>query len=261
MWWKMKILVILPCYNEEENLKSLVHKIDGTLRCFAPYEIIAVNDGSQDNTGEILKELSNNYPIIITEHSTNKGLSEALSTGIKTALQRSSDEDFIITMDADNTHDPKYILNMLKLAKNGANMVIGSRYISCGKQANVSLHRIIMSKMINLLARKIAKLPIKDLTSGYRCYRSFILKKTVEILGPNFLESKGFEASFELLLKTFWCCSNIKEIPIILDYSKKKGKSKMKIFPTIKRYCIALKKIKDWRKQVEERTLTPLEWR
>jgi len=246
----MKILVILPCYNEEENLKSLIHKIDGTLRYFTPYEIIAVNDGSQDGTGEILKELSNSYPIIITEHSTNKGLSEALSTGIKTALQHSSDEDFIITMDADNTHDPKYILNMFKLAKNGTDIVIGSRYVYCGKQTNVSPYRALMSKMINFLTRKIAKLPVKDATSGYRCYKSSVLKKTVENLGPSFLESKGFEASFELLLKIFWCCSNVKEIPIMLDYSKKKGKSKMRILPTIKRYFIALTKIKGWRKQV-----------
>lgn len=245
--------MILPCYNEEVNLKSLVHKIDETLNHFTLYKIIAVNDGSRDHTGDLLRELSDRYPIIITEHNTNKGLSEALSSGIKTALQQSSNGDLIITMDADNTHDPQYILNMAKAAEDGANIVVGSRYIKDGKQINVPAYRIFLSKTINLLIKKIAKLPIKDVTSGYRCYKSSILRKLVKTLGPSFLESKGFEASLELLIKTFWCSSSVKEIPITLDYSKKKGKSKMRILPTIMRYCMALTKIKCWRKQVEEK--------
>jgi len=247
----MKCLVILPCYNEEENLNTFIHKIDETLHHFMPYKIIAVNDGSQDHSGDLLKELSTKYPIILIEHRMNKGLSAALHTGLETALKYSSDEDFIITMDSDNTHDPQQILNMLNAAMNGANIVIGSRYVPNGKQINVSPHRVFLSKTINLLLRKIAKLPVKDVTSGYRCFKASAvreLKKT----GQKFLESKGFEVSFELLAKTFWCSSTIKEVPITLDYSKKKGKSKMRILPTIERYCITLTKIKGWRKQVEE---------
>jgi len=247
----VECLVMLPCYNEEENLKSLIHNIDETLRHSINYKIIAVNDGSRDHTGDILKELSNEYPIIITEHKTNKGLSKALHTGLKTALQYSSDEDFIITMDSDNTHDPKHILHMLRVARHGADIVIGSRYVPYGKQTNVSPHRIFLSKSINLIIRKIARLPVKDATSGYRCFRASVLRKLEKTLGQKFLESKGFEASFELLVKTFWCCSNVKEIPITLDYSKKKGKSKMRLMPTIKRYGITLMKIKKWRKKLE----------
>lgn len=247
----MKCFVILPCYNEERNLNSIIYKINETLQNFMTYKIIAVNDGSLDSTGNLLRELSFKYPIITTEHKVNKGLSEALLTGLSIALEHSSDEDFIITMDSDNTHHPKYILKMLSEAMNGAKIVVGSRYIPNGRQINVPPHRVLLSKTINLLLRKMAKIPVKDVTSGYRCFKASAIRKLKE-RRQKFLESKGFEVSFELLAKTFWCSSSIKEVPIMLDYSKKKGKSKMKILPTIVGYCTVLTKIRSWRKQMEE---------
>lgn len=246
----MKCLIVLPCYNEEENVESLIYKIDQFLNHFIQYEIVAINDGSRDHTGDLLKHLSNNYPIMIKEHIENRGLSEALRTGLKAALQYSSDEDFIVTMDSDNTHDPKYILPMLESGRSGADIVIGSRYVSKGKQLNVSPHRVLLSRSINLLIRKIVKLPVRDVTSGYRCFKAFVLRRLREKLGKEFLTSKGFEVSLELLIKTFWCCSKVKEIPITLDYGKKKGKSKMRLIPTINSYIIALMKIKDWKEQL-----------
>lgn len=244
----MKCLVILPCYDEGENIKPLIPQIDEILHDAIPYEIIAVNDGSRDNTSELLKELSNEYPIIIREHGTNKGLSEALSTGLETALRNSSDEDLIITMDSDNTHDPKYILDMLASAKDGADIVIGSRYVPSGKQLNVPAYRVFLSKSINLLVGKVSGIPARDLTSGYRCFRAITLRKAKTSFGSRFIESKGFEVSLELLAKTFMHSSRLKEIPMTLDYKKKKGKSKMKLMPTIERYINLLMQLKKWKR-------------
>lgn len=245
---KMKCLVILPCYDEEENIKPLIPRIDEILHDAVRYKIIAVNDGSRDNTSDLLKELSNEYPIIIMEHEANRGLSEALSTGLETALRNSSDEDLIITMDSDNTHDPKYILDMLTTAKDGADIVIGSRYVASGRQLNVPPFRVLLSKSINMFMGKISGIPAKDITSGYRCFRATTLRKVKKNFGSRFIESKGFEVSFELLAKSFMYSSKLKEIPMTLDYNKKKGKSKMKLMPTMKRYVNVLTKIKKWKR-------------
>jgi len=124
----LKCLVILPCYNEEQNLKTLIPTIASTIKPKMPYKIIAVNDGSNDHTSQILSQLSKEYPIILIEHQKNKGLAETLKDGLKTAAELSSPEDLIITMDSDNTHNPRYMLDMAKNMGN-ADIIIGSRYI------------------------------------------------------------------------------------------------------------------------------------
>jgi len=246
----VKCFIVLPCYNEEQNIDLLIPHIDKTLRDYIPYQIIAINDGSDDDTGQLLKHLSKQHPIEVLEHPKNKGLAATLQTGISAAVQRSSDGDLIVTMDSDNTHDPAYILDMMKVATE-ADVVVGSRYMRNGRQMNVPPHRMILSRTINFLIRKIANLSVMDATSGYRCFKASALKKLKKNMGQRFMESKGFEASLEILLKMFWCNSTIKEVPIILDYNKKEGWSKMKLLPTMKRYVILLTKIKAWRNELE----------
>jgi len=238
-------LIVLPCYNEEENVKLLVYAIEHVLSQRIHYQVIAVDDGSNDGTKEILKELSKQYPIKILEHKTNRGLAAALQTGLSEAIKLSSREDFIITMDSDNTHDPKYIIDMMKAAKK-ADIVIGSRYVENGRQLNVPFYRVILSKAVNFLIAKMMKLPAKDATSGYRCFKASTLQKLDLISKHNLIESRGFEASLEILAKAFWCDSTIKEVPITLDYGKKRSKSKMRLFPTIRRYVALLLKSRSW---------------
>jgi dolichol-phosphate mannosyltransferase len=237
--------VVLPCYNEEENIELLVHTIEHALSQEINYQVIAVDDGSNDGTKEILKELSKQYPIKILEHKTNRGLAAALQTGLSEAIRLSSREDFIITMDSDNTHDPGYIIDMIKAAKK-ADIVIGSRYVKNGRQLNVPFYRVILSKTVNFLIAKMIKLPAKDATSGYRCFKASTLQKLNLISKHNLIESTGFEASLEILAKAFWCNSTIKEVPVTLDYGKKRSRSKMRMFPTIRRYLALLLKSRSW---------------
>lgn len=246
----MKCTIVLPCYNEEENVKSLISTIDRTLRQRLSYEIIAVNDGSNDDTGELLRKLSRKYPIYVLENPTNKGIARTLQMGLSEAVQRSSDEDLIITMDSDNTHDPQYILDMAKASKK-ADIVIGSRYVKNGIQLNVPFHRIILSKAVNFLARIMVKLPVRDATSGYKCFKAAALKRLSRFSKHGFIESKGFEVSLEVLAKTYWCNSIVEEVPITLNYSKKKSRSTIKLLPTIKSYFTLLGKMKSWRSELE----------
>jgi len=243
----MRCLIVLPCFNEEENLKKLIFDIDETLSALIPYKIIAVNDGSIDRTFEVLKDLSTTYPIALFEHSQNKGLAETLKTGLKAAIGLSSDADLIVTMDSDNTHDPRYLVKMIETAKE-IDVAIGSRYIENGAQLNVPFHRVFLSRIINFLIRIILRIPVNDATSGYRCFRTTTLKRLYRTFGEKFIESKGFEASLEILLKIFLCNFSIKEVPIVLDYGKKNGSSKMRLLSTCRSYLTLFRKVGKWRR-------------
>ena len=249
----MKCFVILPCYNEEQNLKTLIPAINATIKPKMPYKIIAINDGSIDNTGQLLKALSEEYPIKIIEHTKNKGLAETLKDGLNAATKASEDEDLIITMDADNTHDPRYMLDMTKNTSQ-ADIVIGSRYVKGGKQLNVPPHRILLSKAINKAIKLVTRIPIKDATSGYRCFKAKTIKTLRNRLNQKFIESKGFEISLELLLKLSWLNPRMLETPITLDYSRKNGHSKMKLFTTIKRYVALFFNMEKGKKQLQKRS-------
>jgi dolichol-phosphate mannosyltransferase len=233
----------MPCFNEEKNIKPLIYLIDDVLRPQIQYKIIAVNDGSHDRTREVLKDLSTNYPLEVLDHSTNLGLGAALRTGLLMAAEESFDDDFVVTMDSDNTHDPKDVLNMLEAAEY-ADVVVGSRYVKGGGQLNVPLHRVILSKAINLLVGKLFLLPLKDATSGFRCFRAHSLKRIRDVFKVSIIESNGFVASLELLLKAVRSGGIVAEIPILLDYGKKGGASKMRLCSTILNYLVLLFKLR-----------------
>jgi len=239
----MKCYVVLPCFNEEKNIKQLICAIDEVLKPHIPYEVIAVNDGSRDRTGEVLKDLSTEYPLKVLVHRTNLGLGAALRTGLISAANVASDDDFIVTMDSDNTHNPKHILDMVA-SSGDADVVVGSRYIDGGKQLNVPLHRVILSKGINFLVKGLFRLSVKDATSGFRCFRACLLKFLYSTFKGDIIESRGFVASLELLLKAVRFGGVVKEVPILLDYGRKGGVSKMRLLSTIFGYLALIFKFR-----------------
>ncbi|MEM2105310.1 MAG: glycosyltransferase family 2 protein [Candidatus Bathyarchaeia archaeon] len=239
----MKCYVVLPCFNEEKNIKQLIQEIDATLKPHIQYEIIAVNDGSRDKTGEVLKDLSTDYPIRVLLHDTNMGLGAALKTGLVEAANLACDNDFVVTMDSDNTHNPKHVLDMLNFAFD-ADIVVGSRYVDGGKQLNVPLHRVILSRGINFLVKSIFGLQVRDATSGFRCFKARLLKVLCSAFRDKLIESKGFVASLELLLKAVRFGGTVKEVPILLDYGKKGGVSKMRLLSTAFGYLSLIFKFK-----------------
>ena len=226
---------MLPCYNEARNLESLIKSIDESIGKQIPYKIVAVNDGSIDDTREVLIQLSSKYPIKVVDHFQNLGLAEALKTGFKAVIEEIEDDDYVVFMDSDNTHNPRYIPLMINAAKK-FDLVIGSRYVKNGKQINVPYIRIFMSKAINYLIKLLLKAKVKDFTSGYRCFRASTIKTLYKTFGDHLIVSQGFEASFEVLLKALTCNFKVGEIPIVLDYGLKNGKSKMRLIPTILNY-------------------------
>lgn len=211
--------IIIPMYQEQGNVTPLVNRL-GELRKKEglEFDLIAVNDGSTDDTAKEITEARKQNPWIkLINHQKNQGMAQALKTGIATGLQ--GGYKIFIFMDGDLTHNPQYIPRFLNKLDEGYDFVIGSRYIRGGKMVGVPVIRVLISRLGNLLGRLLLQLPLKDLTSGYRAARSQVFE-TVE------LKENGFGIQMEELVKAYAAGYKMAEIPIILT-TRKTGQSKM----------------------------------
>jgi dolichol-phosphate mannosyltransferase len=210
-------LVIVPTYNERENIAEL---LDGVLRHLPVADVLVVDDGSPDGTGDIVAERAReDRRVKLLRRSGKAGLGTAYIAGFHWALQR--DYAAIIGMDADFSHDPKYLPRFVdEIVEN--DLVIGSRYVPGGATPDWKLSRRIISRIGNGVARTVLGLPVRDCTTGYKCYRREALA-SIDLDGID-LVGYGF-----LIETTYQCFLNglrIKEIPIVF-IDRREGKSKM----------------------------------
>ena len=247
----MTVYILLPCYNEERNLKELIYEISEACRNL-DYKIIAVDDGSKDETYRCLCALSKDYPVVVLRHEENKGLHEALRTLLIYVYNTAGNSDYLITMDSDLTHDPKYIPQLISACiEEEADVAIASRFVDGGKQIGVPLHRAFLSMGLRFFVKFMLGIPVGDVSSGYRCIRVSSIKGIIEKYGfEKFIEAKGFEVQLELLYKLFLNGAKIVEVPFILDYSLKKGESKLKIRRTIFGYLRTILKLRNLRNSI-----------
>ncbi len=203
--------IVLPTYNEKDNLPKIISQIrDVLLSGHLDGEIIIVDDNSPDGTSKIarfLKEKYKDLPIHIIDRPTKSGLGPAYIAGFKEALKRNP--EYIFEMDADLSHDPSYIPDFIQ-AMNKADLVLGSRYIRSGRILNWGILRRIISHFGNLYARLILRLPFKDLTSGYKCFS----RKVLESIDLSNVESIGYCFQIELTYRAYLKQFKITEIPI-----------------------------------------------
>ena len=230
--------IVLPAYNEEAALEKLIVGISVAMQAAGlKYEIIVVNDGSNDRTLEIAKNCGTALPVQVIDHVQNKGLGEALKSGLKRAAELCNSGDVIVTMDADNTHPPDLIPTMISNIEEGHDLVIASRFVTGAKEYGLSLHRKVLSRGASILMRTLFPTKnVKDYTCGYRAYRSAILQNAFASYGETFICEKGFNAIVEILLKLRSHSLKACEVPLLLHYDRKEGASKMPIMKTILRY-------------------------
>ncbi|AXA34984.1 MAG: glycosyltransferase [Candidatus Sumerlaea chitinivorans] len=237
MGTKNKLILALPAYNEAANLPAL---IESAHRVFTDneltYEIVVVNDGSTDATAQVLGELAAQYPIHVVEHPENRGLGAAIRTLLPAALDRTLDpDDAVVCMDADNTHDPAYVPQMVeKLWRDGYDIVIASRFCKGSEEVGVPFVRRLMSRGARLLFRLFLDLPeVRDYTCGYRAYRAQLLKQALAKYGDRLITREGFACTDELLVHLSTLTKRVGEIPFVLRYDRKQGRSKLPLFRTI----------------------------
>lgn len=230
------VLVVLPAYNEEECLETLLRRIDeamfdGRLQ----YRCLVVDDGSTDGTREVLEECRPHYPLTIIHHQKNKGLGATIRTGLTEAVAIAGERDIIVTMDADDTHAPGLIARMVRLIGEGYDVVIASRFQSNAQVRGVPWFRHILSFCASMVFRIMFPTPgVRDYTCGYRAYRSTVLKTAFERHGNQFLKQDGFQCMVDILLWMRQMDAVIGETPMILRYDLKGGESKMDVGRTIR---------------------------
>jgi len=238
------IYVVLPIYNEGKSLGNLISKINVALSSVSlQHTIVAVNDGSTDNSGEILRDLQKEYPLIIISHQINRGLGETIRDGFELAAENAQDDDIIVRLDADGTQDPSLIPRMCSKLDEGFDVIIASRYAKDGEEIGLSFKRKFFSRMANLLM-KIC-FPVKgllDYSCGYRAYKASIIKQAIRKFGNNFIELKGlgFTVTPEKLVKLIKLRARIAEVPLVLRYDLKESKSKMESYATIMGYIVLI---------------------
>ncbi|NOH00765.1 MAG: glycosyltransferase [Chloroflexi bacterium] len=227
------ITVVLPAYNEENSIGPLLSRVSELMgRKHFPIRVIVVDDGSKDKTAENAKRAM--PEAVVISHDGNKGLGEAIKTGLLAALEASTEKDIIVTMDSDDSHAPALIGKMVERIEEGCDVVIASRYLPESRVVGVSFYRQVLSIGASLLFRMMYPIPgVRDYTCGYRAYRAAVLKVAFERWGNDFVNQTGFSVMVDILLKLSRLNVVCAEVPIILRYDRKPGASKMNVRRTI----------------------------
>jgi len=232
-----KVFVVLPAYNEQENLGTLLERIDRSMfENRLDYEVIVVDDGSGDETLAVARRYAEDMPVRIERHEVNQGLGATIRDGLKAAAEACGDEDIVVAMDADNTHTPGLIRSMVELVREGNDVVIASRYQRGALVCGVPFHRRVLSSGAGLLFRVVFPIRgVRDYTCGFRAYRGTVLKRAFQVYGDGFVSESGFQCMVDILLKLRRMNCIFREVPMILRYDLKGGASKMKVGRTIVR--------------------------
>ncbi len=227
----MKTLIIIPTYNEKDNLGSLLKEIFS----YAPEtDILIIDDNSPDGTGELADEIhQQNVQVNVLHRQSKQGLGTAYIAGFKYAIDHGYDAVF--EMDADFSHDPRYLPDFLKTIED-ADVVIGSRYIPGGDTPNWSLLRRFISGSGNIFARFMLGIPVHDCTAGYRCYR----REVLEDIDLAAIQSQGYAFQIELAYRVMRHGFKIVETPIVF-MDRRVGKSKMSRKIVIEGFTYVLK--------------------
>lgn len=214
-----KNLVIIPTYNEKENVEKMIRKVFSLNTIF---HILIVDDNSPDGTAEIVKNLMEEFPcqLNIIERQGKLGLGTAYIAGFKWALEK--DYFFIFEMDCDFSHNPDDLERLHKTALDGADLVIGSRYISGINVVNWPLERVLMSYLASIYVRVFTGMNIHDTTAGFKCYR----RKVLETIEFEKIKLIGYGFQIEMKFTTYKFGFKIIEIPIVFT-DRKEGTSKM----------------------------------
>lgn len=230
-----KVTIVLPTYNERENIKKLIPEIFQVFQeNKIPGEVMIVDDSSPDGTSQVVEKLAKNYPVNLIQREKKLGIGSAYVLGFKKALQNKA--DVIFEMDADLSHSPKYIPKFIDKLEEGYEVVIGSRKIKGGGVIGWSPYRKLISTGGNFIGKYIAGIEISDLTSGFRAYKSKVLRE----ISLEKVESNGYAFQLEMLARALKKGSKIGVIPIIF-HDRYKGKSKLSRKDMIDFLGIALK--------------------
>jgi dolichol-phosphate mannosyltransferase len=214
-----KILVIIPTYNESENILRIIPEVLNNTNENNEFNVLVVDDNSPDGTAEMVEKYDSQNVFII-KRKLKAGLGTAYIEGFKFAIKKYY--DLVFEMDADFSHDPKYLKSFVNEINNGYDLVVGSRYINGVSVVNWPISRLILSYTANIYTRLITGLKVKDTTAGFMCYRVPALSQ----INLDNIHSNGYSFQIEMKFKFYKRGFKIKEIPILF-IDRRAGSSKM----------------------------------
>lgn len=230
--------VILPAYNEERSLPTLLRRIEA----FAPglehdVTVWVVDDGSSDHTAGVAESATQRLDVRVVRHARNLGLGQAVRTGLATVAATARQDDAVVIMDADDTHDVSLIDAMVAGLESGHDIAIASRFVGGGDDSSAPLFRRFLSRAAAWLFRFLLPIAgIHDFTSGYRAYRVSLLQRAISHYGERLVEEQGFAVMVELLLKLRHYDPRVVEVPLKLRYDRKATPSSLRLGRTIAQY-------------------------
>lgn len=214
-----RILVIIPTYNESENILNLIPEVLKFTSSDYHWNVLVVDDNSPDGTASMVESLKNENVYLI-KRPKKAGLGTAYVTGFKFAIEKSF--DYVFEMDADFSHDPKYLPTFIELIEKGFDLVVGSRYINGISVVNWPISRLILSYYANIYTRLVTGLKVKDTTAGFMCYRVTSLAQ----IDLDKVKSNGYSFQIEMKFKFAKKGFKITETPILF-IDRRAGRSKM----------------------------------
>ena len=217
---KSDSIVIIPTYNEKENIENIIRAVFGLEKTF---HILIIEDGSPDGTAAIVKKLQQEFPerLFMVERTGKLGLGTAYICGFKWAIEHGY--DFVFEMDADFSHNPNDLPRLYNAcATEGYDVVIGSRYVSGVNVVNWPMGRVLMSYYASKYVQFVTGIKVKDTTAGFKCYR----REVLETLELDKIRFKGYAFQIEMKFTAYKCGFKIKEVPVIF-VNRELGTSKM----------------------------------
>ena len=213
-------IVIIPTYNEKENIENIIRAVFGLEKMF---HILVIEDGSPDGTADIVRRLQQEFPdrLFMVERSGKQGLGTAYICGFKWGLEHGY--DYIFEMDADFSHNPNDLPRLYAAcADEGFDVAIGSRYVSGVNVVNWPMGRVLMSYYASRYVQFITRIPVRDTTAGFKCYR----RRVLETIDLDDIRFKGYAFQIEMKYTAWKCGFKIKEVPVIF-VNRELGTSKM----------------------------------
>lgn len=246
------LFIIIPLFNESANLDRLMtslREITAEFRAKYHLRLIMVDDGSTDDTGILSQKMAKGLDFELLSHTENMGPGYSFGTAFKYLESHLRTEDWAVTMEGDNTSPLELLKQMFTRTQEGYEVILASPYMYGGGIVITSAMRTFMSHIANVFIKETLGIHgILTMSSFYRLYRGDVLRRLQVCYGPRIVENKGYESMVELLLKMIYLRVNISEVPMILDTSRRVGKSKMKILSTIYSYLTLWKDKRRWQK-------------
>jgi dolichol-phosphate mannosyltransferase len=225
------LFIVLPAYNEAENLPRQLETLRETMTATRDhYRVIVVDDGSRDATAQVAETFAEAMPLTLVRHPVNQGLGAALRDGLAEALDQAGESDIVVTMDADDTQTSVLIDQMVQRIDAGCDVVIASRYRPGSRVVGVPLVRRVLSRGASWLMRAVLPIHgVRDFTCGCRAYRVTVLRRAIAHYGGELITQDGFQCMVDILLRLRPLGVTFGEVPLLLRYDRKSGKSKMAV--------------------------------